>query len=794
MTWPFENDTSAITKKLAEESMKSEKRRNRMAVTAIALAAFVICFAGVSSASLAQMQRNQVADTYEAVWTGIDEADLKALKGQPEFARVGGYYMLGKEPAGAGYTASYVYMDGEMMEMARGQMKLLAGRLPEKAEEVAVSEYFLAAYGADAGIGEAVTLDTESFHGDYIISGIVACEGEKETNACAFILSKEALAKWAGFHPAGYRAYVHFKNDTQMDEAAMTAFCRTLTEKYDLPPAGMNHRYFASYQRSIDIAAVGGIALLVLIGGYVVIRSIFLISVVDKIQSFGQLRTIGATKKQIKQIVKREGRRLGGIGIAIGTAAGVCGGFLLFPEGFHALYDMAAVMAAALACRLLVAVSIRRPMKIASGISPAEAVRFSPKTGALRRRKKRIRLNPVSMGIANFRRDRKKAAAIVASLSFGGICLLIVASALLTRSPKQYARQFFPDGDYEIYLDSEKSDIALMAGGNPLNAGLKKEILSVDGVTHVVEKREAFGGKVGVPGGDPVASACDLLSGENVREVEPALVRGSMPADKDEILIAETVYEYLGRSADTEIGQRLELTVEQRCVPVTLAGTFDTKKVTNGHGNLAMDSTQVFLPAALAREMFPEIENFDYSWNIVCEPGKAERVEAGLRDVIANHRDLSLWTFSERLEYEEMQSRIMFGGMEALSWLVFLFGVINLTNTTLSNQMSRKRENSMLRSIGLTGRQLCKMIVCEGFCYAFFTALTTLIVGLPIAVMVCAQISKIAFAGRVVSYRFPFVEMGMFLLALSGMELLLSVWTVRRQKKQSLVEQMRAPE
>ena len=28
MTWPFENDTSAITKKLAKESLKSEKRRN----------------------------------------------------------------------------------------------------------------------------------------------------------------------------------------------------------------------------------------------------------------------------------------------------------------------------------------------------------------------------------------------------------------------------------------------------------------------------------------------------------------------------------------------------------------------------------------------------------------------------------------------------------------------------------------------------------------------------------------------------------------------------------------------
>ena len=32
MTWPFENDTSAITKKLAKKSLQSEKRRNLMVV------------------------------------------------------------------------------------------------------------------------------------------------------------------------------------------------------------------------------------------------------------------------------------------------------------------------------------------------------------------------------------------------------------------------------------------------------------------------------------------------------------------------------------------------------------------------------------------------------------------------------------------------------------------------------------------------------------------------------------------------------------------------------------------
>ena len=792
MTWPFENDTSAITKKLAKKSMRSEKRRNLMVIIAVALAAFLICFAGTASVSLAQIQRSQVADTYEAVWQGIDEAELEILKDQPEFARVGGYYLLGQEPAGQGYTASYVYMDKEMMDTARGQMKLLTGRVPEKANEAAVSKYFLSAYGNHAGIGDTVVLDTESFHGDYIVTGIMDSAGEKETNTCPFVLSKAALTKWAGFDTAGYRAYVHFENDTKLGEAAMTASCREITEKYGLPPVGMNDRYFAYYKKTIDFTAVGGIALLVLIGGYVVIQSIFRISVNDKIQSFGQLRMIGATRKQIKQIVKREGRKLGSIGTLIGTVLGVSGSFLLFPKGFHALYNTLAAVLAAAVCWIMVSIAIRKPMKIASGISPVEAVRFLPEPDAVHRRRKHSRLNPVSMGIANFMRDCKKTTAIVASLSLGGICLLIIASALLTRSPRQYARQFFPDGDYEIYLDSEKSEIELMTGGNPLGARLKEEILSIDGVTDIIEKREAFIGKAAVSEATPVASMCDILDEGNEQEAELALVKGSMPADKDEILIAESVYKYFGRSADIKIGQTLELTVEQKTVSVTLAGIFDTKQVTNGHGSLAMDSTQVFLSRDLAQGLFPEIENFDYSWNIVSDPQKAQSVEAGLKSVAVNHRDLALWTFAESLEYEEIQSRIMFGSMQALSWLVFLFGVINLINTTLSNQISRKRESSILRSIGLTGKQLCKMNICEGLCYAFFTILTVLIAGIPIAAAVSVRISKIAFAGKVVPYQFPVLEMGLFILALFAVELLLSVWMVHRQKKQSLIEQMRA--
>ena len=792
MTWPFENDTSAITKKLAKKSLQSEKRRNLMVVIAVALAAFLICFTGIVSTSLTQMQRNQVVDTYEAVWLGVEENDIETLKGLPEFERVGGYYMLGEELSEQGYHASYVYNDAEMMEIGRDQMKLLEGNLPQKANEVVVSEYFLSTYGNNAKIGDTVTLDTESFHGDYVVTGIMDSVNEKEANTCAIILSKAALTEWKGFDPAGYRAYVHFKNSDQLGEELITSYCREIAEEYQLPNPSMNNKYFAYASKSFDFLPIFGVIVIVLIGGYIVIQSIFRISINDKIRSYGQLRTIGATPKQIKRIVKREGRKLGSIGILIGTVLGVCGGFLLFSKGFNAVSYVATIILTLISSWIMVSVSIRKPVKIAAGISPIEAVRFTPAQKDIRSRKKNIKLNPVSMGIANFKRDRKKTISIVASLSIGGILLMVVSSIVLVRSPEQIARLYFPDSDYKIYLQDLSEE--MLVKGNPLNEELKQEVLSVDGVTDIIVARQSLHTSIKTDANQN-SGICDTLTDQNYAMVEAALTEGTMPTDSHSIVIHDQIVAYF---EDMGVGSTVEFSSidGKQSIPVTISGVFSTSKmpVIFGHGRAHTDGSVFFAPKDLFYELYPEITTFDYSWSIVSNPKKAETVKAELKNIVAEHSNLALDEIDTAIAAEKSQNSAAFGSMQVLSWLVFLFGVINLINTTLSNQMSRKQENSVLRSIGLTQKQLCKMNICEGLCYAFFATLAILIVGFPISIVASREISIATFGGNVVPYKFPVLEMGLFILVLFGMELILSVWTIRRQKKQSLIEQMRAME
>ena len=792
MTWPFENDTSAITKKLAKKSLQSEKRRNLMVVIAVALAAFLICFTGIVSTSLTQMQRNQVVDTYEAVWLGVEENDIETLKGVPEFERVGGYYMLGEELSEQGYHASYVYCDAQMMEITKAQMELLEGRVPEKANEVVVSEYFLSTYGNNAKIGDTVTLDTESFHGDYVVTGIMDSVNEKEANTCAIILSKAALTEWKGFDPAGYRAYVHFKNSDQLGEELITSYCREIAEEYQLPMPKMNSKYFAYASKSFDFALMAGVIALVLIGGYIVIQSIFRISINDKIQSYGQLRTIGATPKQIKRIVKNEGRKLGSIGILIGTVLGVCSGFLLFSKGFNAVSYVVMISLTLISCWFMVYISIRKPVKIAAGISPIEAVRFTSVQKNIRSRKKNIKLNPVSMGIANFKRDRKKTISIVESLSIGGILLMVVSSIVLVRSPEQIARLFFPDSDYKIYLQDLSEE--MLVKGNPLNEELKQEVLSIDGVTDIIVARQSLHTSIKTDANQNTG-ICDMLTDQNYAMVEAALTEGAMPTDSHSIVIHDQIVAHF---EDMGVGSTVEFSSMdgKQSIPVTISGvvSFSKMPVILGHGRSHTDGCVFFAPKDLFCELHPEITTFDYSWSIVSDPKKAETVKAELKNIVAEHSNLALDEIDTTIAAEKSQNSVAFGSMQVLSWLVFLFGVINLINTTLSNQMSRKQENSVLRSIGLTQKQLCKMNICEGLCYAFFATLAILIVGLPISVVVSREISIATLHGKVVPYQFPVLEMGLFILVLFGMELILSVWTIRRQKKQSLIEQMRAME
>ena len=128
------------------------------------------------------------------------------------------------------------------------------------------------------------------------------------------------------------------------------------------------------------------------ITGYLLIRNIFEISVVQEIKKYGLLRTIGTTEKQIKRIVYKQAFWLSIIGIIYwvdfriysrNTYASVDS--LNFMKGeYHNLsvnlsFNPIIFVVAGIFSAITVWVSIKKPFKIAATISPIEATRYYEK-------------------------------------------------------------------------------------------------------------------------------------------------------------------------------------------------------------------------------------------------------------------------------------------------------------------------------------------------------------------------------------------------------------------------------
>ncbi len=68
----------------------------------------------------------------------------------------------------------------------------------------------------------------------------------------------------------------------------------------------------------------------------------------------------------------------------------------------------------------------------------------------------------------------------------------------------------------------------------------------------------------------------------------------------------------------------------------------------------------------------------------------------------------------------------------SLSGMIFLVGVLNIVNTALSSVTERKREFAMLEAVGMTDRQLWRMLLSESLYSGGIAVVMTLFVGFPV--------------------------------------------------------------
>ena len=90
---------------------------------------------------------------------------------------------------------------------------------------------------------------------------------------------------------------------------------------------------------------------------------------------FGQLRTLGMTKRQIKRMARKEGRLYALTGIPLGLVIGALIGFIGCPDGFRLKTTVIYAVLIAAVAFMTVNIAIFKPVRVAMNTSPVEGAK-----------------------------------------------------------------------------------------------------------------------------------------------------------------------------------------------------------------------------------------------------------------------------------------------------------------------------------------------------------------------------------------------------------------------------------
>ncbi len=861
MTWPFENDTSATVKKLAKRSLKAGK--NTIAILSIVLAA--VMFTSVFTIAMS------MKDTWEeSAMRGIGTYAHAGLK----HVTLDEYEELASDSRWAdhGYSISVGFAVGNAFLKTPGEVRWAddfyaetgfcnpdSGHMPEAEKEIAMSRLLLTALGLSDELGTEVELTIQT-HTQTITDTFTLCgtwEGDAAAGAQEIWLSRVYTDKVAPV-VRGSSQGVDDSNDTgYVAGSFMLPSAWNLEARAEEIAAdhGMeddihiNFAYTSSSVEPSEIFTVLAAALVVLAAGYLLIYNVFYISVAQDVRFYGQLKTLGATPKQLRKVVYGKALRLSAVGIPLGLILGWLIGSILAPlvavnqsvgDAKPTISANPTIFAAAVFFTLLtVFLSCRKPARFAGKVSPIEAIRYADATVNRKRERNAKPVTAFRMARQNLGRGKKKVIVVTLSLTLSMVIL-------------NTAFAFFRTFDFDKYISSvlltdfTVSDATIISGNtnaaprlSSIDQPLQTQIESLDGL-------EAFGSvylqflsqfytddmiqRMYAVGKDPVVAASQSyqreISGMEGREYArdwymvglyglddfPAskleVVEGELNMEKwlsgEGVFVSRTVA--WGDASWYHPGDKLTMVydnaVDYAAYSIDFRGdgnekTYEVLAVVeypqafscghlSGSGTCFFFPTKEYLAHVGEGSLLPMMTIFDV------DDDHLDAAEQWVQDYTENidstlgyrSRDTLAGTYQGLIDMFTMV-----GG--ALCALLALIGVLNFVNSMVTSVLTRRGEIAMLQSVGMTGRQVQKMLVFEGLGYAVPGIVSSLILAALVNVTALRSIT----AGMdYFTYRFTLTPALLCAIPLLAVTALVPWLCYQKMAKTSIVERLRMTE
>lgn len=451
-------DNRKVISKLSRKSLRAGRSRNVIAIVAIALTAVmftsIFTIAGTMVESFQQATFRQVGGDFHGGFKNLTREEADRLKEDPLIRESGARLMLGMpyEPPFNKAHVEVSYMEPAYAKHSFCQPT--TGSLPAPGtREVATDTRVLKLLGITPALGSQVTLlyrldngtqveDTFTLSGwwDYdpagMASQVVVSEHYAQSVLEGYVplADTESTGKWV--------LDVMFQNASSIekDMKAVLANSGYQSESAQEPSyidIGVNWGYMgAQISGNLDLGMIfGGAGLLLLVAftGYLIIYNIFQISVTGDIRFYGLLKTLGATPRQIRRIIRRQGLILSLGGIPVGLVLGYLAGVLLAPQVMknmsytitHTSVNPLIFIGAAAFALATVLISIHKPGSVAGRVSPVEAVRYTDVSGVKAKTRKGADFKVWRMALANLGRNKKKTVLVVVSLALAVVLLQV---------------------------------------------------------------------------------------------------------------------------------------------------------------------------------------------------------------------------------------------------------------------------------------------------------------------------------------------------------------------------------
>lgn len=797
MTLPFENDTGGIIRKVASAQLKHDKLKKGLSVFAIALAAFLMTAVLLLTSGIAAVNKNggnSITGSYHALVSGITQEQYKNLSSDRRIRSLG--FNAPVKSVRMGDKTLNVSCSNEDSLTLNG-LSLSKGKMPEEKNEIVIEEEFLLSQKMNAEIGETISLPIEGTRGttDFVISGYLktAAKGTERTLYAA-IVSMKYFEFMDGWNTCSASAMFRIN----MDGADIYEDIKTTAEQISkdaqieqLP--SINKAFIELSRPSVFTIAVAAAGLVIVImAGILVIYSIFYISIINSIKEYGQLRTIGMTTKQIKRLVMKEGTSLTLAGVPIGLAAGVLLSYLLIPQGFRLNQVFWVCPVVAVLVYITVRLSIRKPARTAATVSPIEASRCEMGDSAVHMRKYK-KLTLFSLARFQILRYKKKNLLTIASLVLTGVLLLGLSSVLSSVDAREMSLSGFESGQFFVRIsDEELRDTALelVQKDSPFTKEVYDALRHLSGVTKVTAYQE-------LPVSRDLQSqesdnAVVGFGQEDMELIQSCAAVGRIPdyetmASKNQLIVgrADDFEEYF--NTKPKAGAFVTIKVfdgeHSRDMQFEIAAVLDQSKIGNNGDKIDM----ILLPLDAMNKIAQS--NLTYQYAVSVEESYEQQAEKEIRQFITGSPRLYVSSLSDAVAQNE---NFLQGTKLALAVAIVLIGcfsVMNLLNTVLTGIIVRRREFALMRSVGMSQKQLSAMVYWEGMLIVSVGLVFSLAIGGGVGYMLCSFL-KSSFM-TYMNYHFPVSVTVIYCLIVLACTAVITGTALKQQSKWSLIELLR---